>query len=110
MADAVLRFGSPQTINYTPAAGDVALGKVVQHAAAGLTCGIAARAIANNVLGALSYGGEWEVVAAGNVANYSKVYWDDSTKKVTATATNNALFGFVTNRRSAADATSGFAY
>ena len=107
MADAVLRSGNPETIDYTPAA-DIAVGQVVvlatvaaNNTGLGFTLGIAQRAIANGVLGALAYGGKWNVTAAGNYANWAKVYWDDTNNKVTTTSTNNSLFGFITDRHSA---------
>lgn len=108
MADAVFRSGVPKAIDYTPAAGDVALGQVVvlatvaaNNTGLGLTLGIAQHAISNSTLGSLAIGGEWNVTAAGNYANYAKVYWDDTNNKVTSTSTNNSLFGFITNRQSA---------
>lgn len=108
MADATFRSGAPKEIDHTPASGDVALGQVVVLSAVaanntglGLTCGIAQRAISNGVLGALAVGGEWNVTAGSNVANYQVVYWDDTNNKVVNTSTNNSLFGMVTNRQSA---------
>lgn len=107
MADAVFRSGEPTTIKYTPAA-DIAVGQVVplitvaaNNTGLGMTLGIATQAIANGVLGALSFGGVWDVTTSANVANYATVYWDDATKKVTNTSTNNSLFGYVTDRNSA---------
>lgn len=107
MADAVLRSGVCETIDYTPAA-DIATGQVVvlatvaaNNTGLGMTLGIAQRPIANGVLGALAYGGRWNVTAAGNYTNYAKVYWDDTNNKVTTTSTNNSLFGFIVDRNSA---------
>ena len=108
MADAVFRSGEPTTVKHTPSGGDVALGQVVplvtvaaNNTGLGLTLGIAAVAIANGVLGALSFGGVWDVVAGANLANWAPVYWDDSANKVTNTSTNNSFFGYVTDRNSA---------
>lgn len=103
MADTTFRSGSPVMIDYTPSAGDVAAGEVVMLVSvdanttgAGLTCGIAHRAIENNVQGALAVGpGVYDVVNLDNAANGAKVYWDDTNKKVTTTSTNHALFGFI---------------
>lgn len=108
MTQAILRSGSPVVIDYTPGA-DVALGDVVvlstvvaNNTGLGLTVGIAQRAIANGVLGALAVlGAEWNCTSLHNVANYQVVYWDDTANKLSNTSTNNSLFGFVTNRQSA---------
>lgn len=98
MPEATFRSGRPQTVDYTPAAGDVAAGQVVLLGnTAGLCCGVAHVDIANNSLGALSVGGGvYAVTMLGNYAAWTKVYWDDANNKVTTTSTNNALFGFLT--------------
>lgn len=98
MAEAIMRHGNPRMIEYTPAAGAVDAGDVVILGnTAGLTCGIAHLDIPNAIQGALAVGGGvYEVVNLDNAANYAKVWWDNSAKKVTTTSTNNALFGFVT--------------
>lgn len=109
MADTVMRSGSPQVIDYTPSSGDVAQGQVIvlstvqaNNTGLGLTCGIADRAISNNVKGALSVGdGQYNCTAGSNVANYQVVYWDDTNNKVVNTSTNNSLFGYVVDRQSA---------
>ena len=96
MAECTFRHGYPTNIDYTPASGNVAAGQVVLLGnTTGLTCGISPVAIVNNVQGALSVGGVWDVVNLNNSANYAKVYWDDSVNKVTSVSTNNALFGFI---------------
>jgi phage-related tail protein len=108
MAQAVLRSGNPETIDYTPAA-DVAMGDVVvlstvvaNNTGLGLALGIAQRAVANAALGALAIrGGEWNCTSLHNVANYQTVFWDDTANKLSNTSTNNSLFGYVTNRQSA---------
>lgn len=114
MADTVLRSGNPQTIDYTPTGGDIALGEVVNLVDAGsntvevgLALGIADRAIENNVKGALSiYGGIYDVVNLNNAANYATVYWSAATSKVTTVSTNNARFGYiVTNGGGGANST-----
>lgn len=104
MAEATLSYGAPETIDHT-AAADVSIGQVVplvtvvaNNTGLGLCCGIAQNAISNGVLGALAVGGVWEVTAAGNYANYTKVYWDDTNNKVTSTSTNNSAFGYIVDR------------
>lgn len=97
MAEAVFKKGEAvQFIDYTPGA-DVDAGDVVLLGnTTGITCGIAHLNIANAALGSLAVGnGIYEVVNLDNAANYTKVYWDNSAKKVTTTSTNNATFGFV---------------
>jgi hypothetical protein len=100
MADANFRHGDPIMIDYTPAAGDVAAGQVVLIGnTAGLTCGVSHRPITNNVQGALAMGGGiYEMVNLNNAAVGTKVWWDNTAKKVTTTSTSNALFGFVVER------------
>ena len=96
MAEATLRSGDPETIPYTPGA-DVDEGEVLLLGnTAGICLGVAQRPIANGVLGALAYrGGQWAVVNLNNAADYAKVWWDNSAKKITTVSTNNALFGFI---------------
>lgn len=108
MADATFYHGEPETIDYTPAAGDIALNQVVVLATvaanatgAGLTCGIAQHAITNATKGSLSFGGKWNVIAGSNVANYQPVYWDDTNNKVVNSSTNNSFFGCIVDRQSA---------
>jgi hypothetical protein len=97
MAEAELRHGNPQFIDYTPTAGNVSAGQVVLLGnTAGLTCGIAHLDITNNILGAVAIGGGvYEVTMLENIANYAKVYWDNTNNKVTNTSTNNAQFGYL---------------
>lgn len=103
MADTTFRHGKPISIDYTPGSGNIAADQVVvltdgasNSVEVGLSCGIAPRAIENNVKGALHvYGGVYDVVNLNNAANYATVYWDDSANKVTTVSTNNARFGFI---------------
>lgn len=102
MPQALFKQGKPSFMDYTPTGGALTGGDVVvlRSAAAntinGLTCAIAHGDIANNTAGALAYeGGIYECVNLNNAANFVQVYWDDTNNKVTTTATNNALFGFV---------------
>lgn len=102
MADAVLRSGSPEVIDYTPSSGDLAAGDVIELTSngsntveVGIGCGIAMTDIANNTKGALAVrGGVWDVVNLNNAADYALVYWN-GTNKVTTVSTNNARFGAI---------------
>jgi predicted RecA/RadA family phage recombinase len=95
--ETTFRHGLPRMIDYTPSTGNVAGGQVVLLGnTSGLSCGIAHNDIVNNVRGALAVGGGvYEVINKDNAANDAKVYWDDSTNKITTTSTNNAQFGYV---------------
>jgi hypothetical protein len=96
MAEATFRHGNPTNIDYTPADGDIDAGAVVLLGnTTGITCGVAFRDMENNVQGALSVGGVYDVTNLNNAANYAVVYWDDSANKVTTVSTNNAKFGYV---------------
>lgn len=103
MAEATFRHGSPVMIDHTPGGGDVAAGQVVvlgevtaNTAGEGAIACVAHRPITNNTLGALAAGGGvYDVVNLNNAADGAKVFWDDSTNKVTTTSTNNAVFGYI---------------
>ena len=99
MFEAQFSHGNPLMIDYTPAAGDVAAGAVVLLGnTTGLTCGVAHASIGNTVLGSIAGGGGvYDVLNLNNAANFAKVWWDNSEKKVTTVSTNNALFGFVSS-------------
>lgn len=99
-----LRSGYPHMIEYTPASGNLSAGDVVLVGnTAGWCCGIAHKDIVNNTVGELAiYGGIYEVIALTNMAAGAKCYWD-GTNKVTATSTNNALFGFTVTAMGAAN-------
>ena len=96
MAEALLRHGIPEFMDYTPTGGNVTAGQVVVLGnTAGLACGIAHQDIANNVLGSLSHGGGvYEVTMLTNIAPYAKVFWDDTNNKVVSTTTL-IPFGFL---------------
>jgi hypothetical protein len=105
MAECTFRHGNPINIDHTPTGGNVAAGQVVvggsvtgNTAGYGLFSGIAPVPIVNNVKGALSVGGVWEVTNLNNAADRALVYWDDSANKVTTVSTNNALFGVIVGR------------
>lgn len=97
MADVIPRHGDPVMVDYTPTGGNLAEGAVVLLGnTTGITCGVVHDPIANNVQGAIAGGGAvYQAINLNNAANYAKVYWDNSVKKVTTVSTNNALFGFV---------------
>lgn len=105
MPDTTFRHGDPLMVDYTPGAGNVALGEVVvlgsvtaNTAGEGAIAGIAHRPIANSTLGALAVaGGIYAVTNLNNAANGKKVYWDiqNNTRKVTTVSTNNAVFGWI---------------
>lgn len=98
MAEVTFRSGDPDRIPYTPSGGDLDGGDVVLLGnTTGLTCGIVpANGITNNRLGSLEAGGGvYDVVNLSNAANYAKVWWDNTAKKVTTTSTNNAQFGYI---------------
>lgn len=103
MADVTFRTGEYRTVNYTPAAGNIALGQVVLLGAvtantggAGALAGIAHQPIVNAVLGSLAIGGGcYDGINLNNAAVGAKVYWDDTNNKLTTVSTNNAVFGFI---------------
>src|SRR5262245_24018719 len=94
--EAVYARGDADQMEYTPAAGNIAAGQVVLLGnTTGITCGIAHLAIANGQQGALAIGGgRYKCLNDANMAAWAKIFWDDTNNKVTATSTNNALFGW----------------
>ena len=102
MTTATFRHGEPVMIDYTPAAGAVAVGDVVVVGTVGANTGgtgalacVAHGPIANSALGALAAGGGvYDIVSLQNSVLGTRVWWD-GTSKVTTTSTNNALFGIV---------------
>jgi predicted RecA/RadA family phage recombinase len=99
MAEAVFRHGDPIMVDYTAGADIDAGDVVIVGNLAGWTTGIAHVDGANTEKFALAAGGGvYEVVSLQNSANGTKVYWDNATKKVTTTSTNNATFGFIVSR------------
>ncbi len=96
MAQVTYRHGEPVMIDYTPEANVSAGDVVLLGNTTGLTCGVVHRDTESGVLGAVAAGGGvYDAVNLNNAANYAKVWWDDSTNKVTTVSTNNALFGFI---------------
>lgn len=100
MPEATFRHGDPVHTDYTPTGGNVAAGEVVLLGnLTGLCNGIAHLGITNNTLGALAVGGGfYDVTMLENIANYAKVYWDNTNNKVTNTSTNMSPFGFIVLR------------
>ena len=94
MAEARLHKGGQQATvaDYRPVA-EVAAGTVV---VVGDFPFIAHLKIEANKLGALACGGAiYQVVADAAIAAGKKVFWDDTAKKVTASAGANKVFGYV---------------
>ena len=92
MAQAVFKYGSPDTVYYTPTVA-VAAGDVIVTAD---TTRIAHIPIAANILGALgASGGVYQVAGDAAIAADKKVYWVDATNKVSesAAAGANKVFG-----------------
>lgn len=102
MAEAVF-VQRGDTVDYTPS-GNVAAGTVVVQ---GDLIGITTRAIAANVLGALSVSGVFDV-AKNTGVTYSAgaiLYWDDTNNVVTTTASGNKQLGKVVLAAASADTT-----
>jgi len=90
MADADFSHGNPTMNNHTPSVA-VAAGEVVDSDVTPL---VAHNAIEANRLGSLSSGGGvYGIITAGVYVEGALVYWDDTAKKVTTTATSNEVFG-----------------
>jgi len=92
-------------IDYTPGA-DVAVGDVVVQ---GDLVGIARRPIPANTLGALAVAGVFDVPKATGgstaIAAGANVYWDNTNKRATTTASGNKLLGKTIKAAVDADAT-----
>jgi predicted RecA/RadA family phage recombinase len=98
--EAQFAHGSPRMVDYTPGA-DVVAGQVIVTST---TPRIAHLDIASGILGALAAeGGVYRCKGDAAIAADKKVYWDDTTNKVTETSTSNKVFG-VTVTACAADA------
>jgi predicted RecA/RadA family phage recombinase len=98
-------LGGGASIDYTPGSA-VSAGDVVVQ---GSLIGVATRAIAANVLGALAVSGLFTMpCAAGGTSPLTvgtKVYWDADNLIVTATAGELKGFGYVTRTAGATDTT-----
>jgi predicted RecA/RadA family phage recombinase len=92
MADAVFKHGDPTYQDYVPSS-DVAAGQVL---VLGNYPVVAHLPITGNTLGAVATaGGYYEMTVDVATPNGTKVYWDDVTKKVTATAGALKPFGWI---------------
>lgn len=90
-------------LDYTPSAA-VAAGDVVLMGSVGI--GVAQTAIAANVKGSLIVDGVIEhAKAAGAVTAYAKVYWDNTNKVLTTSASGNTLAGYAVAAAASGDAT-----
>lgn len=105
MPEATFRHGYPVMADYTPSAGNIAVGEIVLVGnTTGWTCGVAHHAILNTVQGELAAGGGvYDVKVASNYAAGAKVYWDDTNSVLTTTSTNMSLFGFTVEAAAAAN-------
>ncbi len=104
--EAIFKHGSPLMVDHTPSGADVPGGEVV---IVGVTPMIAHRDIADTELGALAVsGGVYEMTGDASLAAGVEVFWDDTAKKVTATASGNSHFGHTRNAEIGADDEKGF--
>lgn len=95
--------GEGASLDYTPGSA-VASGDVVVLGSIGV--GIADHDIPANTLGAVVVDGLVEFPkATGAITAYAKVYWDNTAKNVTTTATNNTLAGYAVAAAASGDAT-----
>lgn len=92
---AKFRNGDPLMVDYTPGAGNVGADDIVLLGnTVGITCGVAHKAIVNNVEGHLAVGGGvYELTFAGNVAAWGQVYIDIA-NQVATNDVNNVHFGY----------------
>lgn len=92
---ATFQSGDPVMVDHTPSGGDVDAGEIVVLGnTAGITCGVAHKAIANTVLGSLAIGGGvYELTFAGNVAAWGQVYIDIA-NQVATNNVNDVHFGY----------------
>jgi predicted RecA/RadA family phage recombinase len=94
MAQAQFLHGNAVMVDHTPGSA-VTAGDVV---VVGRTPLIAHRDIAANAQGALaSGGGIYTVTGDAAIVAGRKVFWNDTTNKVTETASGNLAFGFTTS-------------
>lgn len=98
MAEATFYHGNVLTVDHTPGSavtgGDVILAGTVPF--------IAHLDIAANVKGAVAAGGGvYKVTVDGAMGGGVEIFWNNTTKKVTTTASGNAHFGYTTPDTSA---------
>lgn len=97
--EARVYHGGATMVDHTPA-GDISAGTVV---VVGNTPRPAHTDLVTGRLGALAaFGAVYAMIADGALADGVIVYWDDTAKKVSATATSNLVFGYTVSA-SAAD-------
>lgn len=90
--EAIFYHGDPLFVDYTPGA-DVPGGQINVVGDLALP---AHRDIKNGEKGALACGGGvYKILANAAIAEGLKVYWDNTAKRVTVTATSNKVFGYV---------------
>lgn len=105
MADALLRHGNPTMVDYTPSGADVAAGAVI---VVGEVPMVAHVDITDGTLDALAtHGGIYLMTGDALIAAGTLVYWDDTAKKVTETASGNLAFGYTVNADIGADDETG---
>jgi predicted RecA/RadA family phage recombinase len=93
--DTEFLHGTPLFVDYTPSGAAVAAGAVVVVGSVPFVCH---GRIEDGVKGALAArGGVYQCVADGNLTPGAKVYWNDTTNKITVTAAAgaNKHFGFI---------------
>jgi len=89
-------------VDYTPSSA-VAAGQVVVQ---GDLVGVAVQAIEANKLGAIAVTGVFDVVkTTGAISAGTKVYWDDTNKYATTSATGTKYMGKAVKAAASADAT-----
>lgn len=100
MADATYVHGTQDKIDYTPTSATDAGTVIVQ----GDLVGITNLDIEADRLGALSISGVWDITKDTSTAHTvgQKVYWDDTNKKLTTTASGNKRIGTVLEAADAA--------
>jgi predicted RecA/RadA family phage recombinase len=94
MPDAVFKHGNPDHYDYSPGA-NTAPGTVV---VVGTMTIITTRRIGQfktSEKGAAAMGGVWEMTADGALAAGAVVYWNNTSKKVSATSAGNTKFGYI---------------
>lgn len=102
---AQLKNGDPVMVDHTPASA-VAAGDVVVIDRSPM---IAHRDIPANTLGAVAvHSGVYSELADGAIAAGRKVFWNNSTKRVTLTATGNLVLGIATTTTTGAGQTINF--
>jgi predicted RecA/RadA family phage recombinase len=99
MFEAFFLTGSPLMVDHTPGA-DVAAGQVVVTNDSVRVCHTK---IPANQLGALaSEGGLYRSLVDGAIGVDRKVFWDNTAKRITLTATGNKVAGITTTAAAAA--------